>query len=263
MTKVRVEREGGVVSLVMDDRPRPSMIDVETCHELNAALQEIATRGSDKVIILRSEGQVFSAGGNLAYIEATLSEPDRRLGPLIDIFHGTILALRAAPQPVVASIRGAVAAAGFSLAMACDLVVASNSARFVVGYPKIGAPCDGGLSFHLTRRLGRQRSTNLFLLVDSLSAEDARGLGLVDRLVADEALADETARVAATLLAHPLQAVREIKALLGTVADSGLESHLSLEKHAFLRCAATEDFAERVRAFNAPRTGANAKVSGL
>lgn len=248
--KVRVERDAGVVILTMDALPRPSTVDVDTCIALTAALRDISESRTDRVVILRGAGSVFSAGGNLRYIEAAMFDPQRLLAPLIDHFHETVLTMRRLPQPIIASVHGAAAGAGFSLAMACDTVVAARSARFVVGYPKIGTSSDGGLSFQLAKRLGRQRAMNLFLLADPLDAQAALNLGLVDRVVDDEALDHQTRTVARQLADQPSQAVREVKALLGVVADEALEHQLELEKVAFLRCAATPEFAELVREFN-------------
>jgi 2-(1,2-epoxy-1,2-dihydrophenyl)acetyl-CoA isomerase len=248
---VTIERDAGIAFLTMDALPRPSTIDVALCDSLTAALREIAHTPSDRAVVLRGAGSVFSAGGNLQYIEQAMADPERVLGPLIDRFHQTVLALAHLPQPVIASVHGAAAGAGFSLAMACDTVVATRSARFVVGYPRIGASCDGGLSFQLARRLGRQRALNVFLLAESLDAETARDWGIVDVLADDTGLAAQTRATALQFAAHPVQAVGEIKALLRQAADGEFEAHLQREKSAFLRCAATAEFRKRVRDFNA------------
>ena len=248
--RIDVERDAGVVQLTMNALPRPSTIDVETCVALSAALRQIAETASDRVVVLRGAGSVFSAGGNLAKIEETISDPPRLLAPLIDRFHEAVLAMRRLPQPLIASVHGAAAGAGFSIAMACDSVIAARSARFVVGYLKIGASSDGGLSFQLVRRLGRQRAFNLCLLTDTLDANAAQEWGLVDRVVNDDALAAETRALALHIATQPAQAVREMKQLLSARADAEFEQHLEREKAAFLRCAATAEFAERVRAFN-------------
>jgi 2-(1,2-epoxy-1,2-dihydrophenyl)acetyl-CoA isomerase len=248
---VTIERDEGIVFLTMDALPGPSTVDVALCESLASALREIAGTTSDRAVVLRGAGSVFSAGGNLQYIEQAMVDPEALLGPLIEQFHEIVLALARLPQPVIASVHGAAAGAGFSLAMACDTVVAARSARFVVGYPKIGAPCDGGLSFQLVRRLGRQRALNAFLLAESLDAGTAHDWGIVDVLVDDTALAAQTRATALQFAAHPVQAVYEIKALLRQAADGEFEAHLQREKSAFLRCAGTAEFRKRVRDFTA------------
>jgi enoyl-CoA hydratase/carnithine racemase len=97
--RIDVERDAGVVQLTMNALPRPSTIDVETCVALSAALREIAETASDRVVVLRGAGSVFSAGGNLAKIEETIPDPPRLLAPLIDRFHEAMLATRRLPQP--------------------------------------------------------------------------------------------------------------------------------------------------------------------
>ncbi len=251
MSQLTIERDEGIVFLTMDGAPGPSTVDVALCEALLRAAQDIAGTPSDRVVVLRGAGSVFSAGGNLPYIEQAMADPEGRLGPLIERFHEAVLALARLPQPVVASVHGAAAGAGFSLAMACDTVVAARSARFVVGYPKIGASCDGGLSFQLARRMGRQRALNAFLLAESLDAATARDWGLVDVLADDDALAAHTRATALRLASYPAQAVGEIKTLLRDAADGEFEAHLRREKAAFLRCAATDDFRRRVQDFNA------------
>jgi 2-(1,2-epoxy-1,2-dihydrophenyl)acetyl-CoA isomerase len=248
---VHIERDDGIVFLTMDASPRPSTVDVQLCEDLTRLLEEIARTPSDRAIVLRSVGSLFSAGGDLGYIEQTLADPERLLGPLIEVFHRAVLALATVPQPVVVSVHGAAAGAGFSLAMACDTVVAARSARFVAGYPKIGASCDGGLSFHLAHRIGRQRALNAFLLSESLDAATAHQWGIVDVLADDDRLNAQVRATAARYASQPPHAAQEIKALLRQATEGELEAHLAREKTAFLRCAATIDFQQRVRAFNA------------
>ena len=141
------------------------------------------------------------------------------------------------------------AGAGFSLAMACDLVVASRSARFVVGYGKLGTSTDGGLSFHLARRLGVARALQLLLVTNSLSAEEATSLGLVQCLAHPPALEEATLTMARDVMDLPPSAVREMKSLVSQASEHGLAQHLEDEKRAFLRCASSETFHQRVAEF--------------
>lgn len=133
--------------------------------------------------------------------------------------------------------------------MACDLVVASNTARFVVGYAKLGTSSDGGLSFHLARRLGAARALEILLTRDSLTADEARQLGLVQTIAEPASLQDATLALARKVIDVPVAAVREMKSLVGMVAEDNLERHLEQEKQAFLRCASTKEFSERVAQF--------------
>ena len=147
------------------------------------------------------------------------------------------------------AVGGAAAGAGFSLALACDAVVASSEARFVAGYPAIGTSSDGGLSYHLARRIGSARAINTLLLKNSLDAQEALQIGLVQHIAEPGFIDTDAIALATRLAALPVCAVREFKALIGTVSDRGLREHLQLEKEAFLRCAATEPFRQKIEDF--------------
>lgn len=246
---VDLRREDGVVILTMDASDRPTCIDIEMCNALLAALAGIDPDKGDRAVLLQSTGSVFSAGGDLFAIEKTLDNPQAFLGPLIERFHVVILALSALPLPVVAAVHGAAAGAGFSLAMACDIVVVSESARFVAGYPKIGTSSDGGLTFQLARRLGVAGALEAFLLTDSIDAPSALALGIAQRIAKDADIHMQALQVALRFASQPAAAVREIKSLVRAAAEEGLAEHLAREKLAFLRCAATPEFAALVNAF--------------
>lgn len=244
-----------IAIVTMDNDKQMNTIDIPLCHGLIRALFEVADRKSHRAVILRATGKAFSAGGDLAQIFSAFEKADDGyLDELITTFHSAVLAIRRLEVPVVASVHGAAAGAGFSLAMACDLVIATDNVRFVVGYPKLGTSTDGGLSYQLTRRLGPARATDLLLCRESLTAEDALSLGLVQRVCAPESL-DDTAMATAKKLADlPPAGVKEIKALVGRLADAELETHLIREKEAFIRCSETAEFREKI-AYFARQTG--------
>ena len=146
-------------------------------------------------------------------------------------------------------MQGAAAGGGFSLALAADLAVAARSARFVVAYPQLGTSTDGGLSFRLQQRLGPSRALEVLTLKGTLSADQALALGLVNAVVDDSELAAHAQQWAQQLADLPPQAVQELKGLTTAPSLAALQDHLQREKAAFLRCAATPDFAARVQAF--------------
>jgi 2-(1,2-epoxy-1,2-dihydrophenyl)acetyl-CoA isomerase len=150
---------------------------------------------------------------------------------------------------VIASVHNSAAGGGFSLALACDFVVATQSARFVIAYPKLATSTDGGLSFFLTRRLGTARALDILLLRDQIDASEAHALGLVNRLAADDALAEETQAVARRLAQLPPQSVREIKGLVAALGDAALREQLAAERVAFMRNAALPEMAQCLLAF--------------
>jgi 2-(1,2-epoxy-1,2-dihydrophenyl)acetyl-CoA isomerase len=243
----------GVATLSMGTPGKASVITQEWGRQMQQALHEIAIRPEVRAVVLRSAGKSFCAGGDIAAIHQTLDDSDRQLGAIIDAFHGSILALRRLPVPVIGSVHGAAAGGGFSLALACDLLVAADNARFVVAYPALGTSSDGGLSHFLRQRLGAARALELVLASGALDAQQALALGLVAKVVELAQLDSETAAYAGRIAALPAQPVREFKRLIGGPEDAELEVQLAHEKQAFLRCAKTEDFRHRVTAFLQPR----------
>lgn len=239
---VTLSRTDDIAIVTMCNDEQANTIDTSFCEDLLKVLNDVQGSQQVRAVILRANGRLFSAGGDLAQILERLDEGPGSLEALIDAFHKVILAIRALPLPVIASVHGPAAGAGFSLAMACDAVVAAHTAKLVVGYPKLGTSSDGGLSFQLTRRLGPARALDIFLHKDPLSAEEASLLGLVQR-VADAASLDDTAfELAKMMSSYPSVAITEIKSLIGALSDEGLQQHLDREKQAFLRCASTVEF---------------------
>jgi 2-(1,2-epoxy-1,2-dihydrophenyl)acetyl-CoA isomerase len=238
-----------IAIVTMCNNEQANTIDISFCEGMLRALNDVQGSQQARAVVLRAEGNLFSAGGDLVQILERLDEGHGSLEALIDAFHKVILAIRGLPLPVIASVQGPAAGAGFSLAMACDAVVAVNTAKFVVGYPKLGTSSDGGLSFQLTRRLGPARALDIFLRKEPLSAEEAGLLGLVQR-VADPASLDDTVfELAKMMSSYPSVAVSEIKSLISTLSDDGLEQHLEREKKAFLRCASMVEFRAGVEKF--------------
>jgi len=154
----------GIYTLTLDAPKRVNAVDIPMVQALNAALASVHAAPQARVLVLRSSSRSFCAGGDISAIRDSLSDPERLLGPLIEQFHDAILAMRRLPVPVIGSVRGAAAGGGYSLAMACDLIVASDNARFVAGYPALGTSSDGGLSHFLMRRLGSMRAMDALLL---------------------------------------------------------------------------------------------------
>lgn len=253
---VTLNQTDDIAIVTMCNNEHANTIDVSFCEGLLKALNEVKSSRQARAVVLRAEGSLFSAGGNLAEILQRLDEGHGSLEVLIDAFHEVILTIRALPLPVIASVHGPAAGAGFSLAMACDAVVAVNTAKLVIGYPKLGTSSDGGLSFQLTRRLGPARAFDIFLRKDPLTAEEASSLGLVQR-VTDAASLDDTAfELAKAMSSYPSFAIAEIKSLISGLSDESLEQHLDREKQAFLRCASTAEFRAGVENFvkqSAPR----------
>lgn len=246
---VLCSQQGEVVTLTLNRPDRLNALDSEMATMLRDAIAAVHSNATARVLILRGDGRSFCAGGDVAAMHAHRDELSAFIDKTITPFHACVMGLQRLPMPVIACAHGALAGGGFSLAMACDFVVAARSARFVVAYPKLGAPADGGLSFFLTRQLGSARGLEALTTGGQFTAEQALQLGLVNRVADDAGLQLATDQWVAELLALAPQSLRELKSLVAEQSAGTLEAHLNREKAAFLRCASTPEFAARVAAF--------------
>ncbi len=247
---VTIQRaSNGITTVSLRAEGRMPVISLASGTALAEAFEALASDGDTRVVVLQGDKGHFCAGGDIVAMREALDDPDRLLGAIMDQFHRCVRAMHALPQPVVASVAGAAAGGGLSLALACDLIVCAADARFIVGYPALGTSSDGGLSHTLARRVGSMRALDIILTRSALTADEALALGLVARVTEPAALSDATMAYAERLAQHPTQALREFKQLLLRVEDQTLAAQLDAEKAAFLRCARTQDFRDRVIAF--------------
>ena len=248
--------ETGVAVLTLRRKAGPNVIDGAFCERLSSACESFSRDDTLHAVLLRAEGPAFCVGADIGQMQARLDDLPAYLGELIDQAHAAVLALSGLPVPVIACVHAVAAGGGFSLALACDSVIALRSARFVVAYPQLGATPDTGFTHSLAARVGPHRALEICLSPAPLGAELAHRLGIVSELVDEGGLDDAGLAAARRLAALPRLAVAGAKALLQASALPALEERLRREKEWFLRCARTEALRERVRAFSQRTTGA-------
>jgi 2-(1,2-epoxy-1,2-dihydrophenyl)acetyl-CoA isomerase len=243
-----VRRDGALVWLRLNRPQRLNAIDVEMARALGQALREVERDASVRAVLLEGEGRAFCAGGDLAHLRQ-----DRlaNAAELIEAFHDALRVLDALRVPVLASLQGMVAGAGVSLALACDLAIATDDTRFNLAYVNIGASCDGSSSWSLPRVVGLRKAMEIALLGETFDAAEALRLGIVNRVVRAVALPLEAERMARRLAEGPTLALGAMKRLLRDSLDRPLAGQLDAEQAAFLRCATTHDFAAGLDAFAA------------
>lgn len=250
-TDVLLQRDGHVAWIRLNRPQHLNAVTAVTGRALVAAVREASADPSVRAIVLTGEGRGFCAG-------ADLSAPPERALPsgrpdlewvLREIYGPLILALRAAPKPVVAAVNGPAVGVGFSIALACDLVLASERASFVAGFGKIGLSLDGGLSVLLAARAGLGRAMQMALVGDPLPAADAYSCGVVDELLAADQLEPRAAALAAQLAAGPVGAHARSKALLNAGVLGGLEAALDAEASAQGVSVESDEFLEGAMAF--------------
>lgn len=247
---VILRRDGGIAHLVLNRPQQMNAIDIPMAEAFQACCEQIAQDGSVRVVVLRGEGRAFGVGGDLSALK---NDPQTTAKRLIGPLHAAVRQLAEIDAPVIASLHGAVAGGSFSLAMACDLVIASDDARFNLAYVNIGASCDLSGSWSLPRLVGMRNALGIALLGDSFDAAEALRLGLVNRVVAASALQAETDALARRLAAGPTLALGKLKRLVRQSFDNDLSTQLDLEEKNFIASAATSDFAAALDAFFAKR----------
>jgi enoyl-CoA hydratase len=246
-TSLRIERQGTVATLTLDRPERRNALDAAALGELLAVLSRLgADRDLRALVITGADERAFSAGADIAAMAAMPAAEGyayARLG------HAVMAAVEGLPVPVVGALNGVALGGGLELALACDLLVASERAR--LGQPEINLgliPGFGGTQ-RLVRRIGLARARELIYLGQVIGAEEARRLGLVARVVPAARLADEAAALARELAAKPPLALRQAKRATAIAADADGITGCRYEIEAFAAAFASEDRVEGLRAF--------------
>jgi 2-(1,2-epoxy-1,2-dihydrophenyl)acetyl-CoA isomerase len=244
---VLVERQEGWTCVTLN---RPERLNAfnDAMHGLLAeALAGIGGDGSCRAVLLTGAGRGFCVGQDLG--DRVGPEPPD-LGRTVEAFYNTLTRrLRSLRKPVVCAVNGVAAGAGANIALACDIVLAARSARFIQSFVRVGLVPDSGGSFFLPRLVGDARARALTMLAEPLSAEQAEAWGMIYRVVDDADLAAEARRLTAQLATQPTQALARIKQALNASASNTLDAQLDLERDLQQLSGRTADYAEGVRAF--------------
>lgn len=247
----RYEESNGVAVITLD---RPDVLNAFD-DELGFAVLDAVRKASDdssvRCIVITGAGRAFSSGEDLGALQADYaSGAAPPLGnTLTNRYNPLIRAIRSAPKPVVAAINGVAAGAGASVALACDFRIASEKAKLVLAFVKVGLVPDSGGVWFLTKMIGASRAWELAATGDPLSAEDAANCGIVHKLVSPEEFDSAWRAWAEELAAGPTRAYALTKQLVNNAASATLEDQLDLEVGAQTQAGATEDHMEGVRAF--------------
>ncbi len=249
--RIEIDREIGTLTL---NRPDAfNAMSPEMIAELGTAFAWLADEAPLRALIVTGAGKAFSSGGDVTWFRKGVESEEIDLSAQVrrgaDQLHVAIVDLRRIPYPVIAAVNGPAAGAGFSLALACDTRVASESALFVCAYGRIGASPDGGMTYFLPRAVGPSRALEILLDDPNMSAAEALEEGLVREVVAPEELIPTARARAEELAAKSPHYVRMAKRLCGVSLENGLSEHLQLERHGIADSMATEDLRNGVAAF--------------
>jgi len=199
------------------------------------ALNVAETSSEVRSVVITGEGSVFSAGGNLQRLNANRQQPPEVQAQSIEGLHSWIESVRAFPKPVIAAVEGAAAGAGFSLALACDFIVAAHNAVFVMAYTNIALSPDGGATWSLSRSLPRQLVNELLMCGGRIEPQRLHALGIVNRLAEPgQALADSLV-LAEVLNARAPNTLASVKELVSEAAGASLNVQLAAERDHFVR----------------------------
>lgn len=243
----------GVATFTLNRPQALNALDMSMTRALVPAIQQVTRDPSLRVVIVQGAGEHFMAGGDIKSFAETLSQPGserkKHFMELIATVHAGVELLQRSDIITVAKVRGACAGFGLSLAIGCDLTIASDDAYFASAYKTIGLTPDGGQSWFLPRIVGVKKALELVLLSERIKANEAARLGLVNKVVALAELDATVERIAATLAGSARGSMTGAKRLLNTSLDNSLSGQLNAERESFSSCAARDDFAEGIRAF--------------
>lgn len=241
-----VTRDGGVVEFRFNRPEVLNALDPALANAFREAARGLVGDASVRVVVLAGNGRGFMAGGDISVMR---QDPVTNAAALIDAMHDGLRALAGLEAPVIASLHGVVAGGGLGVALAADLAIAAEGTRFNLAYANIGTSCDCSNSWSLPRLVGLRKALEIALLSDTFDAAEALRLGLVNKVVPKEALAEETAAWAKRLAGGPPRAYGHLKRLMRESLGRSFDAQLDAERAAFLQCAATRDFAEGTTAF--------------
>jgi 2-(1,2-epoxy-1,2-dihydrophenyl)acetyl-CoA isomerase len=248
---IQSEMNGHVCTLTLNRPDRLNALTTDVANELQEAIKS-ALKNGVRAIVLTGAGRSFCAGGDLREMQE-LAGREGRVDAFFDeplqVLNELVLLIRNAPVPIIAAVNGVASGGGCNLALACDLVVAAESAKFNQAFIKIGLTPDIGGSFILPRLIGWKRAAELMFTGDMVNARSAYEMGMINSVVPDAELMSHVRSLAEKLASAPTAAIGRIKRLLESSAVNNYEGQLEIERKTQIESGQTKDFVEGVAAF--------------
>jgi 2-(1,2-epoxy-1,2-dihydrophenyl)acetyl-CoA isomerase len=243
---IKVSKENGAGTIILNRPEIFNALNDDICYELQKALKTFSDDPDTRVVILTGEGRGFCSGQDIRAIRDMKGNPSeaiyRKYNPIIKL-------MRSMPKPIICKLNGIAAGAGCSLALACDIIIASEEAVLVEAFVNIGLVLDSGSSFFLPRIVGSLKAFELATMATKLSAAEALKLGMVNKVVPASQLDEEVLNLSNFYAAAPTRAVGLIKELLNKSYNSSLDEMLTEEARRQDVAGGTHDFKEGVDAF--------------
>jgi len=250
---MRIEIDGRIGTLTLNRPDALNAMSPEMIFEMTVAFAWLADRAPLRGLIVTGAGRAFSSGGDVTWFRKGVEDEDFDLPSDVrrgaEVLHQAIIDFQRIPYPVIAAINGPAAGAGFSLALNCDIRIASEAAVLVCAYGRIGASPDGGMTYFLPRIVGPSRAKRILLEDPAMDAERALEEGLVDYVVPADGLMEAAQEKAEELAKRAPHYVRMSKLLANKSLENSLTDHLQLERHGIADSMATEDLRNGVQSF--------------
>ncbi|HMO80389.1 MAG TPA: enoyl-CoA hydratase-related protein [Pyrinomonadaceae bacterium] len=245
------ELNGAVATIRLNRPDALNALSSQLGNDLRSAITNaIADRA--RSIIITGEGRAFCAGGDLREMQA-IGQAENRIEAFLDAplkeLHELIKLIRNTPIPFVAAVNGICAGAGVNLALACDIIISADDAAFRQAFVRIGLSPDCGGTFALPRVVGEKLAAELLMTGDSITADHAASIGMINRVVPAADLPTEAAELALKLASGPTAAIGRIKRMLNQSFSNDLDAQLALEAECQLESGRSNDFREGVTAF--------------
>ncbi len=248
---VRYELNGSVATVTMDRPDALNALSQQLTLDLDAAFRRAGEDGA-RAVLFTGNGRAFCAGGDLREMQA-MWEKEGRIEAFVEeplgALHGVIRRMRELPIPIVAAVNGVCAGAGVNFALAADVVFASEEATFRQAFVRIGLAPDCGGTFFLPRAVGDKVAAELLMTGDSVDAERALAIGMVNRVVPADKLVAEARELAVRLAAGPTAVIGRVKRMLNASSSNDITTQLALEHECQIASAKEADFREGVAAF--------------
>jgi 2-(1,2-epoxy-1,2-dihydrophenyl)acetyl-CoA isomerase len=249
-TAVLMTREGNIATVLLNRPERMNALNKEVAVGLNDALHRLDSDDGIDVVVIAGAGRAFCAGGDLGVIGKGRAENDMtELEPILRAGMNAVLQIRTMRQPVIAAVHGPAAGAGMSIALAADIRIASEDAMFGQNFAKVGLFPDYGGTYFLPELVGPAIAAEMFYTGDMIHAAEALRLGIVNRVVPLAQLQNEVRALAQKIANGPQIAIRAVKRVLFGDAKQKLIKALEHEVEQQMKCFASEDCGEGIRAF--------------
>ncbi len=242
--------EENIATLTLNRPEAMNALNPQLGEDLVDAVTRCRSDANVRAVVLKGAGRAFCAGGDLKAFSGFLQDdPVAAFRTLAMRLHAGIIEIRHMEKPVIAQVHGVAAGAGMSIALACDLTIAAESAQFIMAYSRIGLSPDGSSTYFIPRLVGPKRALEIFYTGDSIPAPEAQRMGLINRVFPDADLDKETRAFARRLAQGPTVALGRAKELVYRSLGETLETQLEHERDFIALSAVTEDFQEGVQAF--------------